>query len=96
MANRRDLKKDINLIINEFAEQILSFMDFADTANYQKADDLLTKTADLLDELMFDINHHSELNGKEVKVHFTKVERKLEENIDKLEKEFDTLTGNTN
>jgi len=93
MANRRELKKDINLIINEFAEQILSYMDFAQKEDFQNADNLLNKTADLLDELMFDINHHSELVGKEVKVHFAKVEKKLEVQMDVLEKEFDSLTG---
>jgi hypothetical protein len=89
--NRRDLKKEINFVVNEFAEECLSFMAFHEGEKADKADTLIDRAAGLLDSLIFDINHHSNLEGKDLKNHFIAIDKKMETEFGKIVEDYNAL-----
>jgi hypothetical protein len=88
--NRRELKKTINKIVENFADEALVFENYH-TGPKDEINTLIDDAAGLLDDVMYDINHHSELQGKEVKVHFLRIEREFEERFADLEKRLQAM-----
>lgn len=94
MPNRRDLKKEINEAVNDFAGMCMSYLETHTGEKALEVDMLIDKVADLLDDVMNQINNHSHMGaGKETRDYFVKVENEFDDSLKELEGEFSKLTS---
>ena len=80
MANRRDIKKDINNVLGDVIEECYSELLTNPAKNEDKINAIIDEAVDLADDLMFRVNNAQEITkGKAVKTHFNKISEDLEE-----------------
>lgn len=88
--NRRQLKKEINLIIENFADQCLAF-EATHPSKSKEVNVLIDDAAELIDDLMEDIAKSSQFKGKEVKVHYAGINKDLVTRLEALESKLAAL-----
>ena len=91
MANRRDIKRNINNVLGDVIEECYSEMLNNPAKNENEINAIIDDAADLANDLMFRVNNAQEITkGKSVKTHFTKISEDLEDGaisfIEKLNK----------
>ncbi|MCE9540564.1 MAG: hypothetical protein K8R85_15290 [Bacteroidetes bacterium] len=80
MANRRDIKKDINNVLGDVLEECYSEMLNNPTKNDKAINSIIDEAVDLADDLMFRVNNAQDITkGKGVKTHFSKISEDLED-----------------
>lgn len=86
MANRRDLKRDINHIIGDVIEEYYSALLNGDSkATEAQIEKLVDDCVDLADELISKVNSTKKLKTRaEVKKHFSQIKEKLGEDVIKF------------
>jgi type III secretion system FlhB-like substrate exporter len=86
MANKRDIKKDINHMAYEVLSECFSFLEYSPVGNEEKIYEIMQQAVALRNELIYKANHTSNLDKKQVKNHFRKITEELyEKNIDLIE-----------
>lgn len=94
MATRKDLKKDINDAVNDFAGLCVDYLETHTGENSLSVDELIDKAADLLDETLSKVNNHANVSaGKETKAYFIKLEEDFDGGMMKLYEAFKTTTA---
>jgi hypothetical protein len=94
MATRKDLKKDINDAVNDFAGLCVDYLETHTGENTLSVDELIDKAADLLDDTLAKVNRHSHVAaGKETRDYFIQVEQQFDGGMMKLYEEFKTTTA---
>jgi hypothetical protein len=85
MANRRDLKKDIDYLVYEVVSDCFTLMTVKQEENSEEITGIVAEAVNLRNELFARVNNP---DGKDnrviVKSHFTKIRKDLVEGIDKL------------
>jgi len=80
MANRRDIKKDINNVLGDVLEECYSEMLNNPDKNENEINAIIDEAVDLANDLMFRVNNaHDITKGKSVKTHFSKISEDLED-----------------
>lgn len=80
MANRRDIKKDINNVLGDVLEECYSEMLNNPAKNDKAINAIIDEAVDLADDLMFRVNNAQYITkGKGVKTHFNKISEDLED-----------------
>lgn len=80
MANRRDIKKDINNILGDVLEECFSEMLNNPDKNENEINAIIDEAVDLSDDLIFRVNNAQVVTqGKSVKKHFHKISEELED-----------------
>jgi len=80
MANRRDIKKDINHVLGDVLEECYSEMLNNPDKNDKAINAIIDEAVDLADDLMFRVNNAQNITkGKGVKTHFNKISEDLED-----------------
>lgn len=80
MANRRDIKKDINNVLGDVLEECYSEMLNNPAKNDKEINAIIDEAVDLADDLMFRVNNAQDITkGKAVKTHFNKISEDLED-----------------
>lgn len=94
MATRKDLKKDINDAVNDFAGLCVDYLETHTGGNTLSVDELIDKAADLLDDTLAKVNSHSHVApGKATRDYFIQVEQQFDGGMMKLYEEFKTTTA---
>ncbi len=91
MANRRDIKRNINNVLGDVIEECYSEMLNNPAKNENEINAIIDDAADLANDLMFRVNNAQDITkGKSVKTHFNKISEDLEDRaigfIEKLNK----------
>ncbi|MBT8196329.1 MAG: hypothetical protein HKO56_03285 [Bacteroidia bacterium] len=85
MKSVKDLKKNLNNVVNEIVEDAYSFMLNNPGKKEKKANEIIDEAADKKDEIIALINSRAELNDrKAVKAHFAKIKTEISGLKDKL------------
>ena len=80
MANRRDIKKDINNVLGDVLEECYSEMLNNPDKNEKEINAIIDQAVDLADDLMFRVNNAQETKTeKSIKAHFHKISEDLED-----------------
>ncbi|MES2592126.1 MAG: hypothetical protein V4608_09590 [Bacteroidota bacterium] len=80
MANRRDIKRDINHVLGDVLEECYSEMLNNPDKKDKEINAIIDEAVDLADDLMFRVNNAKEITkGKAVKSHFNKISEELED-----------------
>ena len=80
MANRRDIKKDINNVLGDVIEECYSEILYNPAKNENEINAIIDEAVNLADDLMFRVNNAQDITkGKSVKTHFNKISEDLEE-----------------
>jgi len=78
MANKRDIKKDINYLTGEVIADCFLYMHIHEGKNEEKAVEIVNAIVNLRNSLMEKVNHLPEgLKGKQVKVHYRTIYNEL-------------------
>lgn len=94
MSNRRDLKKEINESVNEFAGVCLNYIERHTGENALAVDQLIDEAADMLDDLMNRINNHTHLDeGKATKAYFQGIEDEFNSKLEALYEKYQKATA---
>lgn len=94
MPNRKDLKKDINEAVNDFAALCIAYLETHTGENALAVDGLIDKAADLLDDVFSRINKHTHVEaGKETKEYFSGIEEDFDKRISDLYDEYKSITA---
>lgn len=88
MANRREVKKDIQFIIHDFIDECCAFIINNPGEKEKEINKNIDEAVELYDDLMHRVNNHSHLKGKEVNAHFKEIYKDLEEKSIALTKKF--------
>ena len=92
MANKRDLKKELNLITNELYSECLFIKFYEKEVDVQQADALLGKIAQTQEEFASRINHtDGKENPKLVKKYYEKLIADLDKTIGEIIDELEQL-----
>ena len=88
MANRRDLKKDINFLTYQVINECYAYLDYAPEGNYENVMDIILEVVDLRNELIYRLNHiNNDIEKKERKAYFKKIISELyEKNIEFIDR----------
>jgi len=87
MANKRNIKKDINSVLGNVLEECYSEMLNNPGVKEKEINDIIDDAVDLADDLISRVNKSKTLAVKERKNHFKKIGEELEEKaIDFIEK----------
>lgn len=80
MANRRMIKRDINYLLGDVIEECYSEMLHKPEKNEKEFNAIIDEAVDLADDLMFRVNNLSGIESrKEMKAHFNKIKKDLED-----------------
>lgn len=83
MANRRNLKKDINYLVNEVVSDCLAYMFIHPDKNKEKAMNIVEQTIEKRNELIAKISQvKKEKDPKKVKQTFTQLKKEMFDSID--------------
>ncbi len=89
MANRRNIKKDIEYLVFEVISDCYTFKYLFPDKNHKEADKIIKDTINLRNELRMRVNHPDEKdNRKLVKAHYKKINEDL---MNKVDNYFDRL-----
>lgn len=88
MANRREIKKDVQFIAYDFIDECIAYTINHPGEKDEAINKLIDEAVDMYDDLMHRINNHSGLSKAEVKQHFSKIYGDLEEKSITLTKAF--------
>ncbi len=90
MANKRNIKKDINSVLGNVLEECYSEILNNPGKKEDEINKIIDDAVDLADDLISRVNNADKIAGKERKPHFTKISEELEEKaigfIEKLNK----------
>ncbi|HSH65587.1 MAG TPA: hypothetical protein VLB84_07275 [Bacteroidia bacterium] len=87
MANKRNIKKDINSVLGNVLEECYSEMLNNPGVKEKEINSIIDDAVDLADNLISRVNHSKTIPAKEKKAHFKKINEELEEKaIDFIEK----------
>ena len=85
MANKRNLKKDIDYLVYEVVSDCFTVMSVQNEEKGEQLAEVIADAVKLRNDLFARVNHpDGKENGKIVKKYFTKVRLDLIEGIDKL------------
>lgn len=80
MANRRDIKKDINSVLGDVLEECYSEMLHHPEKNDDKINAIIDEAVDLADDLIARVNSSKKLkSGKEMKTSFQTISDELQD-----------------
>jgi hypothetical protein len=86
MANRKNLKKDINYLTYELIAECLTYQSFHKDLNSNTVDEVATTILENRNNLISRINH---VNGKDnrklVKEHFSSIRKDFEKSIEAMD-----------
>lgn len=83
MANRRNLKKDINYLVNEVVSDCLAYMFIHPDKNKDKAINIIEETVAKRNELIAKVSQvKKEKDPKKVKKMFTQLKKEMFDSID--------------
>ena len=86
MASIKNLKQDLNNAIGEIIEGSMLQQIVGDEKNNKKADELVDESIAFFDEMISEINKKTENRKKHLKGVNQKIDKKLEEFVDRLNK----------
>ncbi|GGE06298.1 hypothetical protein [Psychroflexus salis] len=86
MASIKNLKQDLNNAIGEIIEGSMLQQIVGDEKNNKKADELVDESIAFFDEMISEINKKTENRKKHLKGVNQKIDNKLEEFVDRLNK----------
>lgn len=87
MANKRNIKKDINSVLGNVLEECYSEMLNNPGVKEKEINGIIDDAVDLADNLISRVNHSKVIPEKERKAHFKKISEELEEKaVDFIEK----------
>lgn len=89
--NRRKLKKQINSIVEKFADDCLA-LEQKNPAKSKDINKLIDDAAELIDDTMYEIAKTSEFVGKEVKAHYVKLYKDFDDRLEALEAKLGALS----
>lgn len=85
MANKRELKKEINFLTDELLAECICNGLCEDTANAGKSEELMTRIIDMRNNLIARVNHpDGKNNPKKTKEHYKKIIADLDKAIDEI------------
>jgi len=79
MANRREIKKDIQFIIHDLIDECCAYLILKEGEKETEINTIIDNAVELYDNLMHRVNNHNGLTGKEVKKHFSDIYTELED-----------------
>ncbi len=82
--NRRELKKKINSIVENFADDCLE-LEQNQPKKSAEINAMIDDAAELLDDTMHEIAKTSQFNGKEVKAHYARIAKEFDDRLETLE-----------
>lgn len=89
MANRRDLKKDINFVLGDIIEAVYIWETGTGNSNSKEGNAIIDKAITSFDDLMVMV-HKKDVSDK--KKHFKEVRKSLEEKATALVEALNTLS----
>lgn len=90
--NRRALKKRINEIVENFADDCLD-LEQQKPKKSEAINKLIDDAAELLDDTMHEVAKTSQFVGKEVKVHYARINKEFDERLEAMEAALEALTA---
>ena len=82
MANKKELKKDINFLTYELVTECLTYQSFHQNISLEKVGEVVNKILDLREDLIKKVNQKtSVMDAKSVKSHFNTIREEFERSI---------------
>lgn len=91
MASKRDLKKYFRDQSNQLADHLYGPLMSGDKSVMKKADELLDKTADVLDEFTNEISAYPKKNKAAVSKYFEDLKFRFDQELNKLKSEIEKV-----
>lgn len=88
MANRRDIKKDINFLTYQVISECYSYIEYSPNLSYENVSDIILEAIDLRNNLIYRVNHLNHTDTKKgIKSYFNSIIDDLySKNIELIEK----------
>lgn len=94
MANKRDIKKNIDYLISEVVSDCYTFKYLFPDKNQKEVDKIIKDTVDFRNELIKRVNHpDGKDNKKLIKNHYKKVNQDLFDNVDNYGDRLNKMLG---
>jgi hypothetical protein len=91
MSNRRDLKKNINVLMSDVIEECYDSLLNNEGKNEKEVEALVDEAVDLADDLIGKVNDAKKFKGKEAKKHFAKIKEELGDKVIVFMEKLDKL-----
>lgn len=93
MANKRDLKREINAIVDSLTLEYVLTSAFIPGVDQEKASEILNKVLSMRTEFLSRVSANGDKEPKKVKAYYRKLIQDFNAQVDEIISEFATLTA---
>ena len=92
MANKRNLKKEINAIASALVGEYILTREFVPGVNAEKANNILVKIKELRDEFLARVGANGGKDRKQVKAYYKHLKSDFNAKVDEILSDFEEIT----